>query len=394
MRILFVVPFYKPAYVYGGPVRSIPALCESLAITGNDVTVITTNANGKDNFPETNGKFKLVDGVSVAYCQRDLPGNYFFSRQLSQTCYAEICKNKFDAVYIAHNWAFPFLSACRAAYRAGVPYVVSPRASLKRITWQGKFVKKWLYHTFIERYWIDRADMIHYTTQMEFDDSAWLKLKPPTVIIPNPIDLAEFDDLPTTGVFRSKHNIAVDASLLLYLGRVEPAKGVNLALQALSLILPKHANCMLVIAGPEEENYISVLRQKALDLGILDKVVFTGLLNPLQRLEALSDSDIFVFPSHSENFGMSVAEAMACGLPVVVSDQVGVSDFITANNAGLVVPLEANAFSEAINTLLENPGLRIQYTHRAAAVIRENFSPTHIAERWTRLFQSIFLKRT
>ena len=393
MKILFITSYYKPAYVYGGPVHSIPSLCESLAITGNDVSVITTNANGQNNFPETNGRFQLVDGVSVAYCQRDLPGYYFFSRQLSQTCYTEIRKNKFDVVYVASNWEFPFLPACHAAYHAGVPYVVSPRASFKRVTWRGKFLKKWAYHIIFERYWIDRAELIHYTTQMELEDSAWLKLKPPSVTIPNPINLAEFDHLPKKGVFRSKYKIASDASLLLYLGRVEPAKGVDLVLQALSLILPKYSNCILAIAGPEEENYISVLSQKAKDFGIQDKVVFTGLLSPVQCLEALGDSDIFVFPSHSENFGMAVAEAMVCGLPVVISDQVGISEFIIANNAGIVVPLEVDAFSEAIKTLLENSDLRMQYAHRATIVIRENFLPSHIAERWSQVFQSIFLQR-
>jgi glycosyltransferase involved in cell wall biosynthesis len=241
-----------------------------------------------------------------------------------------------------------------------------------------------------ERYWIDRADLIHYTTQMELDDSAWLKLKPPSVTIPNPINIAEFDHLPKKGIFRSKYKIASDASILLYLGRVEPAKGVDLALQSLSLILSKHPNCILVVAGPEEENYISVLSQQARNLGVLDKVVFTGLLSPVQCLEAFSDSDIFVFPSHSENFGMAIAEAMICGLPVIVSDRAGISELINANNAGVVSPLDVNAFSEAITTLLENPGLRMQYAHRAAAVIRENFSPSHIAERWSQLFQSVF----
>jgi glycosyltransferase involved in cell wall biosynthesis len=393
MHILFVAPFYKPAYVYGGPVYSTPSLCESLVIAGHDVSVITTNANGKNNFHEARVGFQQVDGVSVAYCQRDLPGYYFFSRQLSQTCYSEIRKNKFDIVYVASNWAFPFLPACRAAYRSGVPYIVSPRASFKRITWRGKSLKKWLYHTLFERYWINQADLIHYTTQMELGDSVWLKLKPPSVTIPNPINLAEFDRLPKKGLFRSKYKIASDVSLLLYLGRVEHAKGVDLALQALSLILPKHPNCILVVAGPEEENYVSVLSQQARDLGIQDSVVFTGLLSSAQRLEALSDADIFVFPSHSENFGMAVAEAMLCELPVVISDQVGISEFIVANSAGVVVPLQADAFSEAIKALLENPALKMQYAHRAPIVIRSNFSPLYIAEKFSDVFQSIILSR-
>jgi glycosyltransferase involved in cell wall biosynthesis len=390
VRILFVTPFYKPAYVYGGPVHSIPSLCESLAAIGNDVSVITTNANGKNNFSETNGTFQIVDGVSVAYCQRDLPGDYFFSRQLSQTCYSEIYKDQFDIVYVASNWVFPFLPACHAAYRADVPYVVSPRASFKRITWRGKFLKKWVYHVFFERYWIDRAALIHYTTQMELDDSVWLKLKPPSVTIPNPLNIAEFNHLPKKGIFRSKYSIPSDASLLLYLGRVEPAKGIEFALQALSLLLPKYPGCFLAIAGPEEENHISVLSQCARELGIRDNIVFTGLLNPVQRLEALIDADIFVFPSHSENFGMAVAEAMASGLPVVISDQVGIAEFIIANTAGIVVPLEVNAFSEAIRTLLGNPDLRLKYAHQSASIIREHFSPLHIAERWSQAFRTIF----
>ena len=125
-------------------------------------------------------------------------------------------------------------------------------------------------------------------------------------------------------------------------------------------------------------------------MGVLDKVVFTGLLSPVQCLEAFGDSDIFVFPSHSENFGMAIAEAMICRLPVIVSDRAGISELINANNAGIVSPLDVNAFAEAITTLLENSDLRMQYANRAAVVIRENFSPSRIAERWSQLFQSIF----
>lgn len=371
--------------------RSIPALCEGLADLGCEVTVYTTNANGRGNFGKDVSGPQNVDGINVHYFNRDLQGNYFYSRGLAKACHETI--ECFEVVYIASNWGYPFLPASRASFRANIPYVISPRASFKEVTWRGKFIKKWTYHKLFERLWINRAQLIHYSTHLELNDSSWLNLLPAIAIIPNPLDLAEFDHLPPRGRMRLIHNIPDEAPVLIYLGRVEPAKGLELAVDALGHISAKYPQCVLVIAGPEEENHISFLRHRAYDLGIEARVVFTGLLNSMKRLEALVDSDVFIQPSYSENFGMAVLEAMACGLPVAISDQVGLADLVRQEEVGLVTSLDPDQISEAWITLLNDASLRHQMGSKAKQVVHQQFDPSKVASEMLEAFNGILAQR-
>ena len=389
MRILFITPFYKPAHVYGGPSYSVPTLCEALAKLDQCVSVFTTNANGQNNLPVPPGVMQVVTGVEVYYFQRDLPGYYFYSSQLSSACYRKISGQAFDIVYVASNWGYPFLPACRASYRARIPYVVSPRASFKRNTWDGKFLKKSIYHRLFERSWVQRAARVHYTTKLEARDSHWLRLGPPEVIIPNPVDLQEFQKLPERGKFRTKFNIAADKKVILILGRIDPDKGLDIAFQALSQIVRQFPDILLVVAGPEENNFVRVLLDLAQKLQIKDRIVFPGLLNSCQRLEALVDADLFLSASHSENFGMSIVEAMACNLPVVVSDQVGIADVIAGEKAGLVVPLDPTRMANALVILLNDPILGKQYGLRAAQVVQERFASEAVTRKLLNAFDEI-----
>lgn len=389
LRFLFVSPYYKPAHVYGGPSYSIPALCESLARMGAHVTVFTTNANGKADLPIPPGVMQEVEGVQVYYFQRDLPGNYFYSSQLRSACHSHISRSAFDLVYVASNWGHPFLPACRASLHAGIPYVVSPRASFKRNTWKGKFLKKMGYHLLFERALLQKASLIHYTTALESNDSRWLGLKPREAIVPNPLSLKEFESLPPKGRFRNRHDITASRKVILILGRVDPDKGLDLALQALSRIVPRFPDAVLVIAGPEENNQVRYLREQAETLGVSEHVLFTGLLDLPQKLEAFVDADVFFSPSRSENFGMSIVEAMACGLPVVVSDQVGVADMIGKEEAGLVVPLDPAQMADALMRLLDDPEWGGQLGQDGLQVVSENFASQAVARHLLHEFEAI-----
>lgn len=392
MKLLFITPYYKPAYVYGGPVRSISSLCEALVSMCNDVTVITTNANGKNNIVIKNEIHQSINGVSIFYGHRDIPGNYFFSRDYVKLCNNLIRRENFDLLYIASNWGFPLLPACINAYKSKIPYIISPRASFKRITWKNKFIKKAIYHFLLERKWIERSVLIHYTTQKESDDSKWLRLKPPYVIVPNPVEKIDHKNLPERGTWRYRNNISMYTKILLYLGRVEPAKGLDFAIDALSLILTKFPDCILLIAGPDEDNHSTHLLRRAIYLGIQNNVKFTGLLDSKQRLEVLVDADIFVLPSYSENFGMSVVEAMSCGLPVVISDQVGIADIVLRENAGLVTPLDPNEIYLSCLDLLQNPEKRFLLGSNAIELARYRYSPEKIANVMVNIFEEIIKK--
>lgn len=197
-----------------------------------------------------------------------------------------------------------------------------------RKAWHGKYAKKTIYHLLFERQLIKRASALHYTTQFEQRESKWLGINTPYFVIPNPVNIEEFQQLPPKGSFRKLRKIPDDMALVLYLGRIEPRKGLDLTLCSFAKIALDNSKVHLVMAGPEEDGYGKVLRKMASDLGIGDRVVFTDYLNDKERLSALVDADIFILNSYTGNFGMAVAEAMAVGLPVVISDKVGIAEEI------------------------------------------------------------------
>jgi len=382
MRILCVIPFYKPAYIYGGPIHSVPTLCEGLSRLGCDVTVFTTNANGAEDLTVAPAAPYTLDGVKVFFFKRDLPGSYFFSTQLGNACFKSINRQAFDVVYIVSNWAFPFLPACLAAKRADVPFVLSPRKSFSKIAWQGnKILKKKLYHTVLERNLINHAARIHYTTVIEENDSRWLGLKPASILLPNPVDLPEFTTLPAKGQFRQRMNIPEHKKILLFLGRVEPIKGLDILIKAFSKVTRVFPDVLLIVAGPEEDGYSRTLQDLAKSLNETNNIIFTGLLTGSQKLEALVDADLFLLTSYSENFGMAVTEAMACNLPVIVSEQVGVSEYIKQADAGIVVPIDVDQIANNVTRLLNNPTEAASYSKRAGCLVRNDFAQIPISQK-------------
>lgn len=381
LRLLFVTPFYKPAHIYGGPTFSIPTLCEALSDLGCQTTVFTTNANGKKKIPVMPGMVQNVDAVDVYYFKRELAGNYFYSPQLREACNRQISKKYYDLVYVASSWGYPFLAACPAAKKARIPYVISPRASYKRNTWRGKFIKKISYHWLFERRWINRSSLLHYTTILEATDSKWLNISTPSVIIPNPVNMKEFDKLPERGLFRNTYHLPEKEKILLFLGRIDPDKGLDIALQAFSRVSGKVSNLTFVIAGPEEDNQIYVLKKLADQLEIANRVLFTGLLDRKKRLEALVDANLFISTSRSENFGMSIVEAMVCGLPVLISDQIGIADYVRQTDAGVVVPLDPGIVAEKLLETLEKPMDQFARLGQNAIKAAQKYTPEKVA--WT-----------
>ena len=172
-------------------------------------------------------------------------------------------------------------------------------------------------------------------------------------------DLQEFATLPPPGVFRTEWALPADEPIVLFLGRLIPRKGVDLLVEAFARACPEHGR--LVIAGPEgEAGYVGKLRELARGKGIEGRTVFTGPLYGDQKKSALVDGQVFVLPSRYENFANGVAEAIACGMPVIISDRCGIQEFV-AGQVGLVVPREIPALADALRQILGDAALYDQF---------------------------------
>jgi glycosyltransferase involved in cell wall biosynthesis len=160
----------------------------------------------------------------------------------------------------------------------------------------------------------------------------------------------------TRGAFRAKWKLPPDEPLILFLSRLIPRKGADLLVEAFAQACPERGN--LIIAGPEgESGYRAYLESCAGKSGVGNRVIFPGPLYGSEKHDLYGDADVFALPSRYENFANVAAEAMACGVPVILSENCGISELVRKEQAGLIVPTEKNEVAAAIRSLLSEPDL-------------------------------------
>lgn len=339
---MHVVPTYLPATRYGGPIHSVHGLCRALAETGNEVEVFTTNVDGPDVSPVPLGEVIKRDGVGITYFASGRPRRLYRSPAMGRHLARTIAS--FDLLHIHAMFLWPGLAASRAAVANGVPYVVSPRGMLVRelIANKNRLAKTaWL--QLFDRRMLRRAAAVHVTSRREAEDFRELRINARRMItVPNGIEAPDFE--PTA---------AQRERVVLYLGRLDPKKGLELLLQAMAR-LPGVA---LNIAGDGDPEYVSELRAMVDALQLGDRVTFLGHLEERRKWQQYRQSAIFVLPSLSENFANTVLEAMIAGCPVVVTPAVGLAETVARSECGRVVAREPDKIATAVRELLARPDL-------------------------------------
>jgi glycosyltransferase involved in cell wall biosynthesis len=350
MRILCITPYYEPAYVYGGPARSVPALCRALAGLGAQVSVFTTTANGDRELDVPASQPLQREGVEVIYFPRVVKTSFFLAPAMAHALKRRI--DEFDIAYINGIFTYPTLAAENAAIRVKKPFVIAPRGMLMPWAYNYKHRKKDIYMRLIERRRMEKAAAFICTDPLERQALAGFGFRQPIFVTPNGLDVERFAALPAGAAFRSRWQLPSDAQVILVVGRLHPIKRPDLALAAFSEIAPVRPAAHLVFVGPDETGLQEGLCARATAAGCADRVHFTGLLPPQEVLEAYAGADVFLMPSESENFGMAIAEAMAAGVPVVVYQGLGIARYVVQAEAGLAVGLSGPALAGALLDLL------------------------------------------
>ena len=379
LHILVVTPYYKPAFIYGGPARSVPSLCEAMVQNGAQVTVFTTNANGSANLDVPLGRPQNLDGVQVIYFRRVIHGSFFWSPKLGDALHKQA--NEFNLIHVNGVFSYPSRLASNAANAHNLPYLISPRGMLMPWAIGYKSFKKSLYMRMFERRRIDQAAALVCTDESELEGIKRLGIQRPVYLIPNGINTRRFMDLPIQGLIRSKLKIPNGDKVILMLGRLHPVKRPDLAVQAFGIIASQYPNSHLVFAGPDEAGLEKSLRKIARQANAGERIHFTGLLDPAGVLQALADADIFLSTSESENFGMAVAEAMSAGLPVVISEKIGISRYVARSDAGRVISLDPESVANGLACLLKQSNILQEMGLRARRVALENFDIAVVAQK-------------
>ena len=375
MRILHVVPGISPKY--GGP-TNIPGLLRALIRHGVDTMLLTTDNDPDGRLDVPLDRPVVRDGVvQVFHHVWPIASRFGYAPSLLTTLERTIPDH--DLVHIHWLYNFACMAAARAAAAANVPFVVQPRASLDPHMRKKNDLVKRLYLSTLGRPLLTRAAAVVFTAEEERALATYGPRRPEWVI-PNGLDVQAYERLPRPGTFRSAFP-GLEGPFLLFLGRISRQKGLDLLLPAFARLVRSRPALRLVLAGPDHEGYQAEVRDLAQRLGIADRVLFPGLISGDLKLGAFVDADLFVLPSYAENFGGVIVESLACGLPVVISDQVNIHRELSDAGAATVVQCSIDAVTAGIESALADTGYRDRIAARGPAIVRERYGWDAIVPR-------------
>ena len=380
LRLLHVVPSYYPAVRYGGPIRSVHALCASLAQRGHEVSVYTTNIDGENNSDVPLGRPVDMDGVLISYFPVPALRRLCWSPALARTLRKTTAS--FDLVHLHSVFLWPTYAAARAARRAQVPYVLSPRGMLVGdvIRKRSRLVKSaWI--GLVEQKSLAQAARVHVTAEIEGDEVKSLGLELPQIMcVPNGVNWPSRHVALGEGPFA-----AIPRPYALFLSRVNHKKGLDRLIKAWKSV----PHLTLIIAGNDEESYLPELKALAQSEGVAGRVRFIGGVSDEHKWGLYESAEMFILPSYSENFGNVVAEAMAMACPVVITPEVGLAKLVKEVGAGLVTPGEPSVLAQAVARLHENEFQRKKFGAAGRRAAMELLSWEGVAARMEAEYRKI-----
>lgn len=365
MNVLHVIP--SVAERTGGPARSVIEASLALEATGVHVSIFSTDLAEAASAP-IHSRAVAADlpagasALDVRLFPVRRPHRYAFSPDLNRALAQSV--TGYDVVHLHSLYLFPQYAGYRQAMRHGVPYIVAPCGALDPYLRRRHPRIKSATDRLWQRSMLDQAAAIHYKTDDEARLAADVAIRGPAYVAPNGIRLTEFKSLPPSDRFRAAELGGYGGPLVLFLGRLSHKKGLDILIQAFAELRGKIEDVRLVIAGPDDEGLTPGLAELAHSRAVESEVNFVGMLDRERRLEALAAADIFVLPSHTENFGNAVLEAMASGVPTVISSAVNIAPEVEASQAGLVREPTAEEFAEAMLHVLGDETKRAELTRR------------------------------
>jgi len=296
-----------------------------------------------------------------------------------------------DVVHVHELWHYPHFAACRAALRCGRPFIVTVHGELEPWALGHHGFRKRVYLNLVQRRALRRAALIHALTEAEEAQVRAVGVETPVALVPNGIDVEPYARLEGRATFRRKHGIPEGARVVLFLGRLHRKKGLDILAEAFGELASHSTDGstgpFLIVAGPDEGGLADEMRAILLRHGAVDSARFTGMLTGNDRFAALAAADVFVLPSYSEGFSMTVLEAMASGLPVIVSRQCYFPE-VAAQGAGLVVESEVGPLRDALSLVLGDPAAGAAFGEAGRALVRRRYTWDAVASEMTGVYEA------
>ena len=349
MKVLHVIP--SMSMVHGGPSRAVRAMAAVLPICGVECEIATTNDDGAGR------RSDHALGVPLASSNAGRSTRWYFQKNLdfykcswSLAAWLRHSAKNYDLLHIHALFSFSTIVAAWAANRASVPYVVRPLGTLSVYSLRQR--RPWLKRLslrFLEAPLLARAAAVHFTSESELTEAQTLGIPMRSSVIPLGL---RFPSPVSEEVANREFPALTGRVYFLSLSRIDPKKNIEGLIDAFVLIGVTHADVLLVIAGDGDVAHVRALKQRASISGYAHRILWTGNVNGERKQALLQRASAFVLPSHSENFGIAVVEALGAGLPCLISDQVAICQDVIAAGAGLACSTAARDIAEKMTTLL------------------------------------------
>ncbi len=380
MRVLHVTPYFAPAFRYGGPPRSILGLCRALMEAGVEIEVFTTTANGPEPLAAA-PEGTEYEGVRVRYFPLAWPRRYWRASGLAAAL--ERALPAADLVHVHGLWNMTGSAAVARTRSAGRPYVVSPRGMLQPAAMRRHRALKAAAYWASERAHVSGAAFLHATSLIE--QRQIVKYGPPVVTIANGVAPVAISPGALEEI-RDRAQIDAGDEVVLCLGRLHPIKRLDLLAAAFEIVHRARPRARLVIAGPDEDGYRAHVQP--LFAPVAGATRWLGAVDGETVAALFAASRTLVQCSDSESFGMSVAEALAAGLPVVVTNGTPWPQ-VAALELGYSVAQEPAAIARGILEILERPADGCAMGARGKAWARETLGWDAIGRSMRDAYQGV-----
>jgi glycosyltransferase involved in cell wall biosynthesis len=387
VRVLHVIGTLDPAA--GGPPAVVCRLSAAQAAAGDDVAVLCYGDDQGKRQAALEAAVNRVPGfpaVQVVTLPPDR-GMGRITASHARQALRQWCESKtLESIVHLHGVWEPLLKAAAdVARRHHMPYILTPHGMLDPWALRQRRIKKGLAMALGYRAMIHQADAIHALNATEAQLMAPLRLATPPAVAPNAVFLEE---LP--GELQAA-NPATRPPAVLFLGRLHAKKGLDLLAEAFTLVAAQHAAAELVVAGPDagaEADFRRAVRR----LGLEARVRLPGALHGQAKWQALAAATCFCLPSKQEGFSVAALEALACGVPVVLSEGCHFPEVAQAG-AGLIVPREPEPLADALLRLLNDPTGAAAMGRRGRDLVRQSYTWPVVARQMKAIYQSAFERR-
>jgi glycosyltransferase involved in cell wall biosynthesis len=390
MKILQVIPYFVPAYGYGGPVKNCYYLSKKLKEIGHEVTVATTDAlDEKKRIKRLQENIDGIKTIRFKNLSNYLAKNYngFFPIGFNEWVRNNI--QNYDIVHCHDFFTYQNFIIAKNCNKYKIPFIIQPRGVLSQIRMQARFsfLKKKIISIF-EKQVKDYATIVA-TSEVEKREikTTFPKIKNKIPVIYNGVNLNEFENVSKFDIY-DKYKIPKNNKVIAFIGRIQYIKGIDVSLEVLSLLKDK-IDFKFLIIGPEEQHEKEKLIKRAKNLGLENKLIFTGILTGEEKLRTMKSCDIFLFTSRAEGTPITAIEVAALGIPQIISEGCPISEIINKEKGGFRFQLnQKKEMAKKIIEILENNKLYNKIGKSAKLLVKQKLNLNIVIQE----FKNLYLK--